>query len=69
MRKVGFESRGAELTVDRCESCKGFWLDAGETGALFVFLEERLPVRRAVWALAALAAVLVLLTAHRLMSS
>jgi Zn-finger nucleic acid-binding protein len=69
MQKVGFESRGAQLTADRCEACKGFWLDAGETGALFVFLEERLPVRRAVWALVALATVFILLTAYRLMSS
>jgi Zn-finger nucleic acid-binding protein len=52
MEKVRFESGGAELTADRCATCKGFWLDAGETGALFVFLEERLPVRRAVWVLA-----------------
>ena len=50
MHKVRFESRGAEALADRCGKCRGFWLDAGETGALFLFLEENLPVRRVVWA-------------------
>ena len=67
MEKVRFESAGAELTADRCATCKGFWLDAGETGALFVFLEERLPVRWIVWALVAVGLGLGLLVAYRLL--
>jgi Zn-finger nucleic acid-binding protein len=55
MHKVRFESRGAEAMADRCGKCSGFWLDSGETGALFVFLEENLPVRRVVWAWVAVA--------------
>lgn len=67
MEKVRFESGGAELTADRCATCKGFWFDAGETGALFVFLEERLPVRGIVWALVVAALGLGLLLAYRLL--
>lgn len=55
MQKVRFETGGTELTADRCGNCEGFWLDPGEAGSLFVFLEENLPVRGKVWALVALA--------------
>jgi len=55
MRSVRFASGGAEVTADRCGSCKGFWLDKGEAGSLFVFLQESLPVRKNVWIAAALA--------------
>ena len=58
MRKVRFESGGAQLTADRCGSCRGFWLDKGEAGSLFVFLQESLPIRRRIWMLAAAALVL-----------
>jgi hypothetical protein len=67
MQKVRFESSGNELTADRCEACRGFWLDSGETGGLFVFAEERLPIRPAVWALVAVVLVLGLLAAYRLL--
>jgi Zn-finger nucleic acid-binding protein len=53
MRSVRFESGGAQVTADRCARCMGFWLDKGEAGSLFVFLQESLPVRRKVWIVAA----------------
>lgn len=61
MQKVRLEAGEAELTVDRCDTCRGFWLDAGETGSLFVFLEERLPIRTVVWIVAAIAVGVALL--------
>ena len=63
MPKVWFESGNAEVTADRCENCHGLWLDSGETGALFAFLEERLPIRRNVWVLVATSLGLGLFTA------
>jgi Zn-finger nucleic acid-binding protein len=53
MQKVSFESHGTRITADRCEKCKGLWLDPGEEGSLFVFLEEKLPIRGFVWAIVA----------------
>jgi Zn-finger nucleic acid-binding protein len=58
MRSVRFESGGAQVTADRCGRCHGFWLDKGEAGSLFVFLQESLPVRRKVWIVASVALVL-----------
>ena len=68
MQKVRFESGAAELTADRCETCNGFWLDSGETGALFVFLEEHFPIRPSVWAVVALALGLGLFAAYWLLA-
>jgi len=61
MQKVQFQSGDAALTADRCSSCQGFWLDTGESGSLFVFLEEKLPIRGSVWAILGIAVALGLL--------
>jgi Zn-finger nucleic acid-binding protein len=69
MQKVLFETGGTELTADRCETCEGFWLDPGEAGSLFVFLEENLPVRGGVWALVAVAFAVGLFATYWLLAS
>jgi Zn-finger nucleic acid-binding protein len=59
MKKVRFDSRGSEVVADRCETCAGLWLDAGEQGAMLVFIEQSLPIRPVV----AIVAVLLLIAA------
>lgn len=69
MEKVRFSSGGAQLIADRCQQCGGYWLDAGETGALFVFLDEQLASRGVVWGAWAVAVGLLALVVYWIVAS